>query len=163
MSKQRKIEKHILEKFKDINNETFLLLLKEEISQYMILKESENKAIDILNKYGIIPPIHLDEIAKKRYLSLIQVATLRNISIPDEYYNIEITDNDVISRINEFKFTEISWIREHNYLVDAFYEENLPNDEDLSTNSEEKILQITTLYESIIEKEFNQKKLIKTK
>lgn len=153
MSKRRKIEKNILNKFKDIDNETLLLLLKEEISQYSILKKSENKAIEILNKYNIKPNTNLHK-NTKRYQTLLQVANLRNLKVPKEWYNIEITDNDIILRINEFKNTEITWIKEHNYLLDAFYEENLPNNEYSILNSEEKISQIAALYEDIIIKEF---------
>ena len=158
MSKQRKKEKNIIEKWKNTSNETLLFLLKEEIKQQIIL----NKTIEILNKYNINTS-NKNYKNQKIYTSLIELANLRKLEIPKELYNQEITEHDIISKINELKNNEIIWINKHNYLLDAFYEENLPNKEDLRKNSEEKILQITYVYENIIEKEFNQKKLIKTK
>ena len=155
MSKQRIREKNILEKWKNTSNETLLLLLKEEIKEQLIL----NKTIEILNKYNI----HISNNTQKIYTSLIELANLRHLEIPAYLYNQEITEYDLICKINEIKNNEIIWINKHNYLLDAFYEENLPNKEELKTNSEEKISQISSLYESIIKREFNQKKLIKTK
>ena len=93
------------------------MLLKEEIKEQLIL----NKTIEILKKYNINTNNNKYK-NQKKYILLIELANLRHLEIPTYLYNQEITEHDLISKINEFKNNEIIWINKHNYLLDAFYE-----------------------------------------
>lgn len=151
MGKQGKRRKNLLKKFEDIDDNKILSILKEKITQYIILEQSEKQAIQILKKYGIENEYSLNDDIKKEYFTMIEVANLRNITIPKEWYNIQISEKEVIKRIIEFETDEISWISEHNYLFDSCYEDN-ENINEMS--SSQKIDEVTSMYEDIILKEF---------
>ena len=164
MGKNGKRKKNLLNKFKDIDNETLLEFLKEEIKRYVILEKSEQIAKEILLKHGITTFGSINEQAKNRYERLIELTILRNLSIPKSWYNIEITNIDIIKRIDEFKSEEIRWIDNHNYLFDLTFEENIyPSNEIIEMFPEEDILEsdrkiseIISQYETIIIEEFTE-------
>lgn len=164
MGKNGKGKKNLLNKFKDIDNETLLEFLKEEIKRYVTLEKSEQNAKEILLKHGITTYGSINEHQKNRYNRLIELATLRNLNIPKSWYNVEITNIDIIKRIEEFKYEEIRWIDNHNYLFDLSYEENIyPSNEIIEMFPEEdvlesdrKISEIISQYETVIIKEFNE-------
>lgn len=164
MGKNGKRKKNLINKFKDIDNETLLDFLKTEINRYVILEKSEHIAKEILLKHGVNTFCSINEEQKNRYNHLIELATLRNLNIPSSWYDAEITNIDIIKRIDEFKYEEIRWIDTHNYLFDLSYEENIyPSNEiiemfpeDNILESDRKISEVISQYETIIIKEFDE-------
>lgn len=163
MGKQGKRRKRLLKKFSNIDDETLKLHIKQTIKEYTIFINSSKIAIDILKKYGLNNIFILDNEVKNEFSLMLEVANLRNITIPNEWYDISINTNEVIKRINEFKEDKINWLYEHNYLFDCYYEEE--NESDIT--SDKKIEETKYLYESIILKEFKKstsnKRKVKTK
>lgn len=167
MGKNGKRKKNLLKKFEQIDNETLLDFMKQEITTYIKLEKSELIAKKILLKHGINTYGSINEQLKNRFHILHELTNLRNIKIPKSYYQTEISDIDIITRINEFKHEEITWIEKHNYLFDLIDEQNIypeldiiemfPDDDILQ--SDRKISEIISKYEKIIIKEFGQKLL----
>ena len=91
----------------------------------------------------------------QRIETLIEVAKLRNIIIPFELYQVNITLDDVIQRIEEFKQEEISWITEHNYLFDL-YDSNM---EYKTISSDEEVSDVHSKYNNINHKLIYKKHL----
>ena len=91
----------------------------------------------------------------QRIETLIEVAKLRNIFITFELYQVNITLNDVIQRIEEFKQEEISWITEHNYLFDL-YDSNM---EYKTISSDEEVSDVYNKYNNINHKLIYKKHL----
>ena len=165
MSKQGKRKKNLLNKFIDIDNNTLSKYLSEEIYKYYVLKKSTELAKEILLKYNITIYSTNNDYIFNRYEILLELANLRNIQIPFNESVIEVTNIDIIFRIKEFLYEEISWINEHNYLYDTY---NLDLDnyskpeivdmipEQHTYLSDKKIEEITKQYEEIILKEFGE-------
>ena len=88
-------------------------------------------------------------------------AKLMNLVIPNEWYDADITNDDIIERIIEFRNDEIKWINENSYV----YDDCLINGEEsefISLLSDIEIDKIINFYFDIFEKEFgNNRKLIK--
>lgn len=165
MSKQGKRKKNLLNKFIDIDNETLSNYLTNEIYKYYILKKSTKLAKEILLKYNITIYSTNNDYQFNRYEILLELANLRNIQIPFNESVIEVTNIDIIFRIKEFLYEEISWINEHNYLYDTYNLDldNYPKPEIVDMISEQhtylsdkKIEEITKQYEEIILKEFGE-------
>lgn len=159
MSKQGKRKKNLLKKFEDIDNETLSKYLFEEIYKYYALKKSTELAKEILLKHGITSSKNANEYIFNRYEILLELAALREIKVPLPN-EVEITNIDIIFRIEEFLNEETNWIEEHNYLFDLF-DLNYPKSEIIDMipdehtyPSDKKIEEITQQYEDIILKEF---------
>lgn len=150
MSKNKKREKSLLNKFKEYTDEMILAELKVKIPENEILIKSEIVAIELLAQHGItVYPTSLNQLKKQETERVIEVAKLRNIVIPSVFYSVKISSKDVIARIEEFKYDAISWIEEHNYLYDLID----PYDEiSLTANysSEEAMEKIYNTYNEII-------------
>lgn len=164
MSKQGKRKNNLLNKFIDIDNETLSKYLFEEIYKYYVLKKSTELAKEILSKYNIIPSENINQYKFNRYEKLLELASLRNIEIPFTESDIEVTNIDIIFRINEFLYEEINWITEHNYLYDTYNcdVDNYPKSEiiDMIPDehtylSDKKIEEVIEKYEEIISIEFD--------
>ena len=164
MSKQGKRKKNLLNKFIDIDNETLSKYLFEEIYKYYVLKKSNELAKEILLKHNIIPSENINQYKYDRYEKLLELAALRNIEIPFTASDIEVTNIDIIFRINEFLYEEINWITEHNYLYDTYNcdVDNYPKTEIINMIPEEhtylsdkKIEEVIQKYEEIISIEFD--------
>lgn len=160
MSKKSKREKNLLKKFNDIDDETLLNYLIEEIKNFIVLEKSTEKAKEILLKHGITSYGNINEYKINRYNRLLELSKLRNLTIPKSVYEVEITDIDIIFRIEEFLIEETNWIEEHNYLFDLFdlnYPKtkvtNMIPDENTYI-SDKKIEETIQKYEEIIIKEF---------
>ena len=161
MSKNGKIRKNILKQFKEFSDEELLCLLQKCISEYVKLIESKKYAKEILIKYNVISYYSSIENIEKRYFRLHECAKLRGLFIPSEWYNVEITDEDIINRLLEFAHNERMWIDKHNYLFNLV---NTDFDNDVIISSSENIddlypsdieqLKVTVLYNEIIDKEF---------
>lgn len=150
MSKNKKREKSLLNKFKEYTDEMILAALKVKIPENEILIKSEIVAIELLAQHGItVYPTSLNQLKKQQTERLIEVAKLRNIVIPSVFYSVKISSKDVIARIEEFKYDAISWIEEHNYLYDLIdpYDEISPTD---NYSSEEAMEKIYNTYNEII-------------
>ena len=150
MSKNKKREKSLLNKFKEYTDEMILVALKVKIPENEILIKSEIVAIELLAQYGItVYPTSLNQLKKQKTERLIEVAKLRNIVIPSVFYSVKISSKDVIARIEEFKYDAISWVEEHNYLYDLIdpYDEISPTD---NYSSEEAMEKIYNTYNEII-------------
>ena len=158
MGKNGKRKKSLLNKFKDFTDEMLLTSLQSEIREYEVLVKSEQLAIQILSGYGISVYTTLNQIQKQRTEKLLEVAKLRNLTIPEEWHLVEITKEDVISRIKQFKFYEITWIEEHNYLFDLI-DPNLElicDSQLVHHSSEEAIEDVHNKYDKIIEEQKKQ-------
>lgn len=164
MSKQGKRKNNLLNKFIDIDNNTLSKYLSEEISKYYVLKKSTELAKEILLKYNIIPSENINQYKFNRYEKLLELASLRNIEIPFTESDIEVTNIDIIFRINEFLYEEINWITERNYLYDTYNcdVDNYPKSEiiDMIPDehtylSDKKIEKVIQKYEEIISIEFD--------
>ena len=164
MSKQGKRKNNLLNKFIDIDNNTLSKYLSEEISKYYVLKKSNELAKEILLKHNIIPSENINQYKYDRYEKLLELASLRNIEIPFTESDIEVTNIDIIFRINEFLYEEINWITEHNYLYDTYNcdVDNYPKSEiiDMIPDehtylSDKKIEEVIQKYEEIISIEFD--------
>lgn len=167
--KRIKYEKNLLRQFELFSDDMLLSILKTSIAEYMLLVKSEQKAIDFMKLHGINNFPILNKITKEKTEKLIEVAKLRNITIPDEFFLVNISTDDVIARIQQFKYEEICWIEEHSYLYDL-------TDPDYDTNdimnlitanctSEEAIKKIDRYYNYLINsyriyQETNQENLI---
>lgn len=150
MSKNKKREKSLLNKFKEYTDEMILAALKVKIPENEILIKSEIVAIELLAQHGItVYPTSLNQLKKQQTERLIEVAKLRNIVIPSVFYSVKISSKNVIARIEEFKYDAISWIEEHNYLYDLIdpYDEISPTD---NYSSEEAMEKIYNTYNEII-------------
>ena len=150
MSKNKKREKSLLNKFKEYTDEMILVALKVKIPENEILIKSEIVAIELLAQHGItVYPTSLNQLKKQKTERLIEVAKLRNIVIPSVFYSVKISSKDVIARIEEFKYDAISWIEEHNYLYDLIdpYDEISPT---ANYSSEEAMEKIYNTYNEII-------------
>lgn len=154
MSKNKKREKSLLNKFKEYTDEMILAALKVKIPENEILIKSEIVAIELLAQHGItVYPTSLNQLKKQQTERLIEVAKLRNIVIPSVFYSVKISSKDVIARIEEFKYDAISWIEEHNYLYDLIDPYNNSSDEISPTanySSEEAMEKIYNTYNEII-------------
>ena len=164
MSKQGKRKNNLLNKFIDIDNDTLSKYLSEEISKYYVLKKSTNLAKEILLKHNITIYSTNNDYIFNRYETLLELASLRNIEIPFTESDIEVTNIDIIFRINEFLYEEINWITEHNYLYDTYNcdVDNYPKSEiidmipdEYTYLSDKKIEEVIQKYEEIISIEFD--------
>jgi len=164
MSKQGKRKNNLLNKFIDIDNDTLSKYLSEEISKYYVLKKSTNLAKEILLKHNITIYSTNNDYIFNRYETLLELASLRNIEIPFTESDIEVTNIDIIFRINEFLYEEINWITEHNYLYDTYNcdVDNYPKSEiidmipdEYTYLSDKKIEEVIKKYEEIISIEFD--------
>lgn len=161
MGKNGKIRKNILKQFKDFSDEELLCLLQKAISEYVKFTESKKCAKEILIKYNVISYYSSNENIEKRYFRLLECAKLRGLSVPSEWYNVDITDEDVISRLLEFAHSERMWIDKHNYLFDLvdinFYTNTIVSSSEETDDfclSDKEQLRVTDLYDEIIDKEF---------
>lgn len=154
MSKRRKYEKNLLKQFELISDDMLLNILKTSIAEYMLLVKSEQQAIDFMKNHGINNFPILNKITKEKAEKLIAVAKLRNITIPEEFFLVNISTDNVIDRIQQFKYEEIYWIEKHNYLYDLTDPDYDTNDiMNLSTancTSEEAIEKIDKNYNCLI-------------
>ncbi len=150
MSKTKKREKSLLNKFKNYSDAEFLALLKVSIYQYEVLFKSEQKAKEILAKYGVATLINLNADKKERLERLIEVAKLRNLSIPESWFQVEITPHDIKARIEQFKWEEVNWIEKHNYLFDLNICPELKVPKSEHESSDEVIKKICSLFDRII-------------
>ena len=88
-------------------------------------------------------------------------AKLMNLVVPRGWYDVNITEYDVIERIKEFMYDEIKWINLYSYMSDVFNNNDcMVCDDDLSSDT--KIGEIIAFYEDVITKEFGEgKKLVR--
>lgn len=165
MSSRRKREKNILREFRHLSEADLMIEIHDEITKYVILTKSEEEATKILDKYDKKAFFDFNNWKKVKYYKLMVCARLMNLVIPAEWYNIEITEDDVIERIKEVMYDDIEWIDENSYLYDSCHVDEI---DDLIDNgygdlpSDLEIDKIRNFYFDIIEKEFGcRKKLIK--
>lgn len=145
MSKRRKYEKNLLRQFEHFTDDMLLSILRTSITEYMLLVKSEQQAIDFMKLHGINSFPALNKITKEKTEKLIEVAKLRNVTVPDEFFLVNISTDDVIARIQQFKHEEISWIEKHNYLYDL-------TDPDYDTNDIMNLSTANCTSEQAIEK-----------
>lgn len=158
MGKNGKIRKNILKQFQDFTDDEILCSLQKAMSEYIKLTQSKKCAREILAKYNVISYYSSNETIEKRYFRLLECARLRGLSVPSEWYNVEITDEDIISRLLEFAHNERMWIDKHNYLFD-FDNDTIVSSTEEPTDllpSDREQLRVTELYDEIISKEFGK-------
>jgi len=154
MSKRGKYKKNLLRQFELVSDDMLLSILKTGIAEYMLLVKSEQQAIDFMKMHGINNFPILNKITKDKTEKLIEVAKLRNITIPDEFFLVNISTDDVIARMQQFKYEEMRWIEKHNYLYDLTdpdYDTNdIMNSITANCTSEEAIEKIDKDYNYLI-------------
>lgn len=172
MISQRRQEKNILREFKHLSDGELMLEIHNELTKFMILTKSEEEATRILGKYGKSACFNFNNYKKVKYYKLMVCAGLINLIIPNDWYDVLITDDDIIERINEIRNDDIKWIDEYFYIYNSSscyicdnLEENIINDrknEVILLPSNIKIDEIIKFYNDVITKEFcNNKKLVK--
>ena len=159
----------LLLKFRGYDKELLLSELKTILQEYMLLAQSEKKAIEILEKYGITTYLSTYQYYEKKALKLVEFAKTHNLSVPVDWDIVEVKDSDIIARINEFKYDEINYVTEHNYLFDGYYYDSVGT-EDKAWNANKTIFnlekekeKIINKYNDIINKEFGENILKKKK
>lgn len=164
-------EASIIREFCHLSIGELRLEIHDAIEKFVVLTKSEEEATRILEKYGKQAYFDFNDWKKIRYYKLMEVAKLKNLVIPNEWYNVDFTNDDVIVRIKEIMYDDIKWINEYCYLHDyGFYEDGvLEENENIDGKSEFinlpsdiEIDKVITFYNDIIEKEFgDRKKLVK--
>lgn len=152
--KKEKDEKNLLKQFEYFSNEMLLNLIKRNFPKYILLVKSEQKAIDFMKSRGINSFPILNKIIKERTEKLVEIAKQRSITIPDELYLVEISTDDIIARIQQFKQEEIHWIKKHSYfydLTDSDYDTNdIMNLTTANCTTEQAIRKIESYYNFLI-------------
>ena len=164
-------EASVLREFCHLSESDLMMEIHDAVEKFVILTKSEQEALFVLQKYNKNAYFDFNDWKKTKYYKLMSVAKLKNLVIPTEWYNVDITDNDVIVRIKEIMYDDIKWINEYCYLHDyGFYEDGVLKEtenidgisEFISLPSDIEIDKVITIYNDIIEKEFgNGKKLVK--
>ena len=87
-----------------------------------------------------------------------------NLIVPEEWYEVEIEEQDIVNRIEEEMYNQLNWIDEHNYMFDLVdeneeVEELIDNDEneEYIWPSEKQQEEVYSLYRNIIKTEFTEK------
>ena len=153
----RSKEESILREFKHLSEADLMIEIRNIIVNYVILTKSEEEASKILEKYDKKTCFDFNNWRKEKYYKLMLCAKLMNLFIPNEWYDVDITNDDIIERIIEFRNDEIKWVNENSYIYDGC----LINDEEsefISLPSNIEINKIINFYFDIIEKEFDCKK-----
>jgi len=155
-------EASILREFCHLSESDLMMELHDEVREFTILTKSEEEASFILQKYNKNEYFDFNDWKKVRYYKLMEVAKLKNLVIPNEWYDVDITDKDVIKRIIEYRNDEIKLIDYNSY----FYDGRFVDDENLTDftylPSDLEIDKLCEFYRDIIEETFgNEKKLVK--
>jgi len=171
MSKTSKHRKAILHRFEDLTDDELLSVTKNIVIEYTKLIKSEEEANKILLKYNL-PKCHsfCKEITEKRYTTLTECVKFRKLTIPQEWFDVNIEEKDIIDRLKEAKSNHLMWIYKHSYLLDGCHDENLKIQchdkeynikEDTLWKLDKKQEEISTLYDEIIKKEIIKKSYCK--
>lgn len=157
----RKNENSVLDEFKHLSEYDLMIEIYDEVTRFMVLTKSEEEATKILEKYGKKAHFIFNVSKKTKYHRLMVCAKLMNLVVPRGWYDVNITEYDVIERIKEFMYDEIKWINLYSYMSDVFNNNDcMVCDDDLSSDT--KIGEIIAFYEDVITKEFGEgKKLVR--
>ena len=159
-------EKNILRESSHLSETDLIGEIQDEVRKFMVLTKSEEAATRILAKYG--KEVHFDfNVWKKfKYNKLMISAKFLNLDVPNEWYNVEIDEEDIIQRIREVMNDEINLMTSNFYISNcskqniAFFNEN--DQEYILLSPDIEIDKIIVFYNDIIAKEFgNRKKLVK--
>ena len=162
MMQRSKIEKNILKQFKKITNEELLRMLRNAIFNVGIIMLSEKEAEKILLKYNRKFNFYkFNQTIKTKYFQLKECARLRGLKVPSEWFNVSITDEDIINRIKEVESEELRLIELCCRVIQGYYfDDDLQKvAESLSLNKQ--VEKTMNFYGKIIEMEFNGKKQLK--
>ena len=159
-------EENILREFCHLSIEDLMYEIHDAIEKFVVLTKSEEEATRILEKYGKQAYFDFNDWKKIRYYKLMEVAKLKNLVIPNEWYDVDITDDDVIKRIIEYRNDEIKLIDEYSYIYDGCFIDEFQVSEELRDftylPSDLEIDKLCDFYRGIIEETFdNRKKLVK--
>ena len=153
-------EKMILKAFSEFSDEELIHLIKVKSILYSRLINSEEIARKILANHGRTF-YKRNESFKYNYFNLLKCAALRGIDTDKLTRKAKASLNDIISRIEENRYKEISMIDEYCYKYDSYrgngnwggrtsVKDNEPLGADIM------IAEVSELYDSIIE-EVNKK------
>lgn len=159
-------KENILREFCYLSIDELRLEIHDAIEKFVVLTKSEEEATRILEKYGKQAYFDFNDWKKTRYYKLMEVAKLKNLVIPNECYDVDITDDDVIKRIIEYRNDEIKLIDEYSYIYDGCFIDEIQVSEELRDftylSSDLEIDKLCDFYRGIIEETFdNRKKLVK--
>ena len=157
---------NILREFCHLSIDELRLEIHDAIEKFVVLTNLEEEATRILEKYGKQAYFDFNDWKKIRYYKLMEVAKLKNLVIPNEWYDVDITDDDVIKRIIEYRNDEIKLIDEYSYIYDGCFIDEIQVSEELRDftylPSDLEIDKLCDFYRGIIEETFdNRKKLVK--
>ena len=157
----------ILREFAHLSESDLMVEIYDAVREFAILTKSEEIAVKILEKYGKRVYFDFNDYKKVKYFKLMICAELMNLFIPESWYDVCITDDDVIKRIIELRNDEIKWLNDHSYIYDSLsfndYDTYVQeNSESVVLPSDIKIDEIIAFYNGIIGKEFGSgKKLVR--
>ena len=159
-------KENILREFCHLSIDELRLEIHDAIEKFVVLTKSEEEATRILEKYGKQAYFHFNDWKKTRYYKLMEVSKLKNLVIPNEWYDVDITDDDVIKRIIEYRNDEIKLIDGYSYIYDGCFIDEIQVLEELRDftylPSDLEIDKLCDFYRGIIEETFdNRKKLVK--
>lgn len=162
MNRIRKMKKNVLQPFAEFNDEQLLNEFRRIIKEVVIITLSEKETEKILLKYNKkICFSSFNRNIKSRYFALKECIGIRGLSVPQEWYDVSITEEDVIRRLREIQVKEMEWIAVHRSIFDSYYFDGNSKELEEIISSENKIFQIQCFYETIIEDEFNHSKQLK--
>lgn len=137
----KQIEKNNLSLFQEYSNEELLVILKSTIFEYLKIVESEKIAQHILREYCFPRTFMYNLTIKKRFFKLMHCANLRNLEIPNEWFQIEILNSDVIDRLDEIRNMEIEWTVKNEF----------------GENTDKEVDAVNCFFDGIIKNEFGNK------
>ncbi len=140
---QNIFDKYSIEDLKD--------LLQRELEKYMIIVKSSRIATAILNEYGL-PFYEINEDYFKMVNALVHYCETKGINTL--YDNeIEITLDDIITRINENRYAHLAQMDELAYMCDTFLYD------DCYQINKNYIKEINDLYDAIIDRLKKERKI----
>ena len=159
-------KENILREFCYLSIDELRLEIHDAIEKFVVLTKSEEEATRILEKYGKQAYFDFNDWKKTRYYKLMEVSKLKNLVIPNEWYDVDITNDDIIERIIEFRNDEIKLIDEYSYIYDGCFIDEIQVSEELRDftylPSDLEIDKLCDFYRGIIEETLdNRKKLVK--
>lgn len=157
-----KDEKNILKQYADFTDKELLNLFHDIVKDVTIIVSSEREAEILLQKYRRThPSFFFNKRIKHTYFILKECIRLRGLKVPNEWYNVNMTEKDVIKRLNEARMEEIYQIESCKDLFETYlFDEDSYELSDI-LSPEYLINRINISYETIIKNEFSSKQLKK--
>ena len=109
---------NLLKHFKNYNDDQILNFIKETINKHLISKKSEEVASTILKHYNKTASFIKRDNLERDYYRIMQYIKIKELAIPDDWFDVNISIEYVIDKIYEARYLEVKWIDQHCYLFD---------------------------------------------